>query len=263
MNQRFLSIKKRAAAYLQKEGRTGAMTVEEMTVVYFVMDKAGAGKRKRRGSWQYRIETREKCGRGGSVSLCKVYLPACSYKKKPWKEKDRSEYIQGLEVPSEGRNVCYFYEEEAKAFLGRKEEPLSLEGLLFLIWYRQIVFDSLIILQDRELETEELLAKYVRDTRYIGVVTGGGEELSEAKEELLEEYGFLLDISTELTGLHIPPKGSVLIVAGEELYGITPLQLPKGAIFVSTVVSGAAKKLCARAKEIRYIDMKCLLQDVL
>ncbi len=239
------------------------MALEEMTVVYFVMDKGGTGKRKRRGSWQYRIESREKCGRDGSVRLYRVCLPVYSYKKKPWKEKDRSEYIRGIEVPSEGRNVCYFYDEEAKVFLGRKEEPLSLEGLLFLIWYRQIVFDSLIILQDRELETEELLEKYVRDTRYIGVVTSSGEALSEAKEELLEEYGFLLDISTDFTGLHIPAKGSVLIVAGEELYGLTPLQLPGGAVFVSTVVSGAAKRLCARAKEVRYADMKCILQDVL
>lgn len=239
------------------------MTLEEMTVVYFVMDKAGAGKRKRRGSWQYRIEDREKCGRDGRVRLCKVCLPTYSYKKKPWKEKDKREYIRGIEVPFEGRNVCYFYEEEAKAFLGRREEPLSLEGLLFLIWYRQIVFDSLVILQDREMETEALLAKYVRDTRYIGVAAGSEEEFSETKDELLEEYGFLLDISTEFAGLHIPAKGIVLIVAGEELYGITPQQLPGGAIFVSTVASAAAKKLCARAKEVRYTDMKCILQDVL
>lgn len=237
--------------------------MEEMTVVYFVMDKAGCGRRKRRGSWQYRIEKQEKCGRDGSIRLIEVRLPAYSYKKKLWKEKDRIEYIRGIEAPSEGRNVCYFYDEGARAFLNRKEEPLSLEGLLFLIQYRQIVFDALVILQDRELETEALLAKYVRDTRYIGVVAGSGEALSEAKEMLLEEYGFLLDISAELTGLHIPAKGNVLIVAGSELYGTTPGQLPAGAAFVSTAASGAAKKLCARAKEVRYIDRKCLLQDVL
>lgn len=235
----------------------------EMTVVYFVMDETGRGRKCRRGSWQYRIERREKCGRDGSLSLCKVCLPAYSYKKKTWKEKDKSEYIRGMEVPEEGRTVCYFYDEGAQAFLGRKEEPLLLEGLLFLIRYRQITFDSLIILQDRELEAEELLAKYVRDTRYIGVVAGSEEEFAEVKETLLEEYGFLLDVATEFTGLHMPAKGNVLVIAGETLYGITPLQLPMGAAFVSTAVSGEAKRLCARAKEVRYIDRKCLLQDAL
>ncbi|MCM1215234.1 MAG: hypothetical protein NC548_12025 [Lachnospiraceae bacterium] len=237
--------------------------MEEMTVVYFLMDKMGAGRQKRRGSWQYRTERRERQGKDGSVSLYKVWLPAYRYKKKPWKERDKSEYIRGIEVPSEGRNVCFFYEEEAGAFLGRKEEPLALEGLLFLIQYRQIGFDSLIILQDRELETGELLAKYVRDTRYIGVVTENEGELAEAKEALFEEYGFLLEVSATLKGLHIPTAGRVLIVAGEVLYGITPQQLPRGACFVSTVTSGAAKKLCARAKEVRYADMKGILQDIL
>ena len=237
--------------------------MEEMTVVHFMTDKDGCGRRKRRGSWQYRIENRQINGSNGAVCLFTVYLPAHSYKKKPWKEKDRTAYIQGLEVPQEGRNVCYLYDEEARAFLGRREEPLSLEGLLFLIRWHQITFDALIVLQDRELETEAILAEYVRDTRYIGVVSAGEETFSETKEALLEEYGFLLDTAAEFAKLHVPAKGKTLVLAGAELYGTTPLQLPSGTALVSTVVSGEAKRLCARAKEARYFDVKSLLRDIL
>ena len=237
--------------------------MEEMTVVHFMTDKDGCGRRKRRGSWQYRIENRQINGSNGAVCLFTVYLPAHSYKKKPWKEKDRTAYIQGLEVPQEGRNVCYLYDEEARAFLGRREEPLSLEGLLFLIRWHQITFDALIVLQDRELETEAILAEYVRDTRYIGVVSAGEETFSETKEALLEEYGFLLDTAAEFAKLHVPAKGKTLVIAGAELYGTTPLQLPSGTALVSTVVSGDAKRLCARAKEARYFDVKSLLRDIL
>ena len=237
--------------------------MEEMTVVHFMTDKDGCGRRKRRGSWQYRIENRQINGSNGAVCLFTVYLPAHSYKKKPWKEKDRTAYIQGLEVPQEGRNVCYLYDEEARAFLGRREEPLSLEGLLLLIRWHQITFDALIVLQDRELETEAILAEYVRDTRYIGVVSAGEETFSETKEALLEEYGFLLDTAAEFAKLHVPAKGKTLVIAGAELYGTTPLQLPSGTALVSTVVSGEAKRLCARAKEARYFDVKSLLRDIL
>ena len=237
--------------------------MEEMTVVHFMTDKDGCGRRKRRGSWQYRIENRQINGSNGAVCLFTVYMPAHSYKKKPWKEKDRTAYIQGLEVPQEGRNVCYLYDEEARAFLGRREEPLSLEGLLFLIRWHQITFDALIVLQDRELETEAILAEYVRDTRYIGVVSAGEETFSETKEALLEEYGFLLDTAAEFAKLHVPAKGKTLVIAGAELYGTTPLQLPSGTALVSTVVSGEAKRLCARAKEARYFDVKSMLRDIL
>ena len=237
--------------------------MEEMTVVHFMTDKDGCGRRKRRGSWQYRIENRQINGSNGAVCLFTVYLPAHSYKKKPWKEKDRTAYIQGLEVPQEGRNVCYLYDEEARAFLGRREEPLSLEGLLFFIRWHEITFDALIVLPDRELETEAILAEYVRDTRYIGVVSAGEETFSETKEALLEEYGFLLDTAAEFAKLHVPAKGKTLVIAGAELYGTTPLQLPSGTALVSTVVSGEAKRLCARAKEARYFDVKSLLRDIL
>lgn len=233
-----------------------------MTVVRFMTDKDGCGRRKRRGNWQYRIENRKICGRDDAVCLFTVYLPAYSYKKKTWKEKDRIAYIRGIEVPSEGRNVCYLYDEGARDFLGRKEEPLSLEGLLFLIRRQQITFDALIVLQDRELETEAILAEYVRDTRYIGVVAAGEEAFLEEKEALLEEYGFLLDVAAEFAKLHIPAKGKTLVIAGAELYGTTPLQIPSGTVFVSTVVSGEAKRLCARAKEVHYFDVKSLLQNV-
>lgn len=252
----------RTTAYLQREGRTRGRTVEEMTVVRFITDKDGCGRRKRRGSWQYRIENRKISGRDDAVCLFTVYLPAYSYKKKPWKEKDKIAYIQGIEVPPEGRNVCYLYDEEARAFLGRREEPLSLEGLLFLMRWQQITFDALIVLQDRELETEAILAEYVRDTRYIGVVSAGEEAFFETKEVLLEEYGFLLDVAAEFAKLHVPAKGKTLVIAGAELYGTTPLQLPSGTTLVSTVVSGEAKRLCARAKEVRYFDVKSLLRDI-
>ena len=78
----------------------------------------------------------------------------------------------------------------------------------------------------------------------------------------MEEYGFLLDVAAEFAKLHVPAKGKTLVIAGTELYGTTPLQLPSGTTLVSTVVSGEAKRLCARAKEVRYFDVKSLLRDI-
>lgn len=235
--------------------------MEDMTVVSFVMDREGCGRKKRRGSFMYRVENRKTSGRSGTVCLFTVYLPTYSYKRKSWKEKEKTEYIRGIEVPEEGRGVCYLYDEGARVFLGRREEPLSLEGLLFLIRWRQITFDAMVILQDRELDTEALLGEYVRDTRYMGVVAESGDALAGTADALWEEYGFLLDVAVEFKRLHVPAGRKMLVVAGESLYGLTPQQLPTGTAFVSTVVSREAKKLCARAKEVRYFDVKCLLRD--
>lgn len=229
--------------------------MEEMTIVYFIVDKEGRGRHKRRGEWQYYLDSGAIYTKAGPVKVIRVRLPAYCYRKKRWKRADWTAYLRGLSVPPEGREVTYLFSEEAAAILQRTEEPLSLEWLLFLIDRYHIAFDALVLLADREMETEALIAHYVRKARYIGVVTENQEEFEDQQEELLSEYGFLLDVSASIRELRIPMGGKLLIIAGCKLYDAAPLKLPEGIWLSMDTPGEAGKGLCARAKEMRYIGM--------
>lgn len=236
--------------------------MEEMTIVYFIVDKEGQGRQKRRGEWQYVSDYREVPVKAGRIKLITVRLPAWCYRKRKWKEADWQAYLRGLTVPAEGRETAYLFAKEAAAALGRPEEPLSLEWQLFLIAQYQIAFTSLVILDDRELETEGLIEKYVQRTRYIGIVTPDEHLYRDMQETLLAEYGFLLDVSASFRGLRMPRKGKTLLVAGQQLYDVTPARL-SAVSWVSTDIAGeAGKGLCARAGEARYIGLRSLFADV-
>lgn len=237
--------------------------MEEMTIVRFFVDKEKRGKEKRRAKWQYFMEVQVLKAGEGYLKLITVYLPGLAYKKKEWNAKMWTEYLQGLVVPPEGRCVYYLYEGGTKEVLGREEQGLSAEWVSFILQSRKVQFDAMVLLWDRETENGELLEKHVRHCRYMAVVTKREEDATHWQDMLWEEYGFLLEVVTEANLLHMPPNKNTLIVAGEELYGLVPGMLTPETLFVSTRRDNMGKKLCARAKDVKYIDIKCFLASLL
>lgn len=238
--------------------------MEEFAVVYFMMEKEGRGKQKRKGPWQYRTEKKEIPCEGGMVLFITVYLPVFYYRKKKWTSETWTAYMQELPVPPQGEKVYYLYEEEAEAFLHRKPEPLPLSWQLFFISHYRIAFDSLVLLADRDIDIEGLTAKYVQNVRYIGVATADGSIFEEYKEALLEEYGFLLDVAEDYKSLHVPKKGPLLVIAGESLYGVTPVVLPQNCVWLSTAANGISdRRLCARTEGVRFFDMTRFFREYL
>ena len=237
--------------------------MEEMTIVRFFVDKEKRGKEKRRAKWQYFMDNQVLKAGEGYLNLITVCLPGMAYKKKEWNTKMWTEYLQGLVVPPEGRCVYYLYEDGAKEVLGREEQGLSVEWVSFMLRSCQARFEAMVLFWDRETENGELLEKHVRHTRYMAVVTEHEEDAAHWQDMLWEEYGFLLEVVSEANLLHIPQNRNTLIVAGKELYGLMPGMLTPGTLFVSTRRDSAGKKLCARAKDVKYIDIKCFLAGLL
>lgn len=237
--------------------------MEEMTIVYFLKKDSCAAKQKRRGEWQYFVEEKHISTPGGSLVLYRVWIPEYPYKKKYWQENVLADYLAGLDIPSQGRCVLYMYDKWAQALFCQGTEPLSEEWLLFLLAFYEPAFDGLIILADRELETAEIVWKYARSMRYIGLVAEWEEDCAELCEALSEEYGFLPDVAQDFKALHTGTAQNHLIIAADNLYGVTPAQLGRGCIWLSAKAGSGAKGICARAKNARYIDIEVFSEDVL
>ncbi len=237
--------------------------MEEMTVVHFILEEEGRGKKRRRGKWEYHVEKESLPVSESLLVLYTVFLPFFCYKKKEWTAERFSEYFKGLPIPPQSREVYYLYQEKAQNFLGVGAEPISHDWLLFLIKYYQVSFDALILLPDEEMETEDIIRRYVKNTRYIGIASEETEDILELRESLFQEYGCLIDVAADMKKLHIPAAGRKLAVAGEELYGAVP-GLFKGAwVWISTNTDKKnAARLCARVENVRYIDMKTFLRGI-
>ena len=235
--------------------------MEEMTIVRFFVDKEKRGKEKRWGSWRYFVSAKSALAGKEQVHLIEVHLPGFFYKNKTWTEKQRRIYLEGLCIPEEGTDTYYLFEKEAEAFLGMKNNVLPAGFLRLLLQNCGIRFSALVWLNDGEEGREELLEKWVRHTRYIGVVSPE-ELIEEWQETLWEEYGFLLEAAEEVSELHIPKEGRQLWITGRKLYGLKPDMLAQGAVFISTEVDGMGKNLCARAKDVKYLDIKCFLASL-
>lgn len=250
--------------------------MEEFTVVYFVTDEKAVGRKKKGARWQYHVEKESFAGRNAAkqiVHFVTAYLPLYERRsrwerflgekkgRESWRTEELREYMEGLPVPAEGREVHYLYEEKAGAILGRTEEPLSAAWLFFLLDYCREGYDALLILQDREMEGEEILKRYVQEFRYIGVVAGEEESFQRLEEELEEEYGLLLHSGGSLKQVSLPRGEKILIVAGEKLYDAVPLLLPPESLWVSIKTTGTGgKRICARARNVNYLDIKIFLQ---
>lgn len=247
--------------------------MEDLTVVYFVMDKEAAARQHKRRPWQYRVESRIIVSKPAQVTLVRVYLPEYSLKKmvfkrycrkQAWTAGDWQQYWEGLPIPPEGREVYYYYEKQAQEFLGRRAEPLPWDWVLFLMAYYRVEFDALVLLQDRDMEAWQMVQEYAAVTRYLGVATSRPEDWQDMVESLSEEYGFLLDVSRSVKSLHIPLRGKTLVIAGEETYGAAPSSLPEGCIWISTdTEGGAGRNVCARVQDAEYIGMKRFLRKFL
>lgn len=237
--------------------------MEEMTVVHFILEEEGRGKKKRRGKWEYHVDKENLPVSGIELVLYTVFLPFFCYKKKEWTAEKFSDYFEGLPIPPQSRDVYYLYQEEARNFLGVSAEPISYDWLLFLIEHYRITFDALVLLPDAEIELEDFIRRYVKDTRYIGIVAKEDEDILELRENLYQEYGCLLDVAEDMKKLHIPIGGRKLTVSGEELHGAVPSMFKGSWVWINTNTDGkSASRLCARAEGVRYIDMKTFLRGI-
>lgn len=247
--------------------------MEELTVVYFLPDEAAAGKKKRRGEWSYHTEQTEvKCG-SYNLPVVTVYLPVFSRKRKPWKKEEWQSYCSQLPIPEESSRVRYYWQEKAGEMLGRVMEPLSFEWITFLLTYYQVTFTELVVLDDRDMPTEELVRFFVSQTRNIKVVTNDREQYEDLGAELYEEYGFLLSVAEDARELrlkdrsikevHTGYKASLLIIAGKNLYHITPAMIPESATWFCTEAEGLyEKKISARVRDSKVIGMQSFWKDL-
>lgn len=256
--------------------------MEEMTVVFFYVDKEKWGKvkprKKRRKVWKYGKARRKTpaetwlydvrrgtaAGEQEGVVLhwAKVYLPAYESEGEEWTGEGLAEYLRGLHIPPESRWVYYLPDRAAGKLLGRTAEPLPLEWVLCLINYYALRFDGLVVLQDREMDAEELVFRFAKGTRYIGVVTGDRNTWEEAAETLSEEYGFWPEVAERFQDLHL--TGSrILFIGGKKLYQATPSMLPPECVWLDTDVQGeTGKSLCINGNNVKYIEIRGFLQEM-
>ncbi|HKM35672.1 MAG TPA: hypothetical protein VJY54_13170 [Lachnospiraceae bacterium] len=247
--------------------------MEEMTVVYFVLDHAAAGRKKRRGDWIYHTEQKGvNCG-GFKMIVVIVYLPVYCRKRKEWEKEEWLSYSNGLPIPEESSRIRYFWQDGVGDFLGRTLEPLSFEWISLLLSYYQVTFTELVILDDRDMPTEEIIRHFVSQTRKILVVTNDSERYEEFGEELYEEYGFLLCSVKDAKELHLKENlmkeshigndETLLVIAGKSLYHMTPAMIPENTIWFSTEVeSSYEKKIGMRAKNSKVIGMQSFWKDM-
>lgn len=242
--------------------------MEDMTVVFFYADEKGSGracvKRRKSGGWkcgkkwQYNIYSTERQIGSGSLKMLCVGLPLLE------KEKERTspawkQYLEEMPIPPEGRLVYYAPDKKAEKILGRGREPLTIEWILMLAEFYALSFDSLVLIQSREMEAEEIIRHYAAEVAYLGVVENFGADWETVEEELSMEYGLTLDVKQVLTALHIKGKRT-LIIAGDEKVQNINAELPKEIIWLS--VSGRRKEISPFQDDgIRYVNMETFLRD--
>ena len=230
--------------------------MEDLTVVCFVMESDMPAKKSRFGKWQFHVTEEEL----SPIRRITVHFPGVYRRKKAWTEEALREYEAQLSIPPQRGTVCYLYEDAVQSLLGREQEPLPFPWLQSMLEYYKADPDNLFVLEDREIATEELAWQYVKKARCMGVVTERPLELTGLQESLLEEYGFLLGIWENAGKLYVPAHGRTVFVAGSRLYGLKPSALPADSLFFSTD-KGEGKKLCGRAKGVRYVDIHTFLRD--
>lgn len=239
--------------------------MEDLTAVCFTAEPAEPAKKGIFGKWRFFVTAEELPAAGeakeqGRMRKLTVHFPLRYRKRKDWTWEALAEYEAGLPIPPQSGTVCYLYENEIRSLLHRQQEPVSYPWLQGMLEYYKAAPDNLIILEDEDMGTEELIFRYVKKARTITVVSERVEELEELRESLSEEYGFLLYLWEKAGNLYIPARGNTVFAAGRRLYGLKPAQLPADSFFFSTE-RGEGQKLCRRAEGVRYVDAKIFMRD--
>lgn len=242
--------------------------MDQYAVIFFTVDETRCGRRRRRENWQYFIEERIYGTENEKVLLVSVVLPGSERRKRRWKPEEKTAYLSGIDVPEEGRTVCYLYGDGADVFLGRKREPLSMEWSLFLLqWFRttqsrkelwwQTFPEALLLVADYHVNTEEWVHLFARRTRYIGILTDDPQALEELQEEIYEEYGFMIETGSDIRKLHLPDGDrGLLLVSGANLRLIKPAALPHNCVWLYTMTEGSeAGRLCSGLHDAYYLDI--------
>lgn len=239
--------------------------MEDLTAVCFTVEPIEPAKRSRFGRWRFFVTEQVlpvKTGENGQSRIRQIMVrfPRNYRKRKAWTREALAEYQNSLPIPPQSGTVCYLYEKEARGLLRRQQEPAPYPWLQGMLEYYKAVPDNLIILEDGDMETEDLILRYVKKARTVSVVTEKPEEMEELRERLSQEYGLLLRVWDRAGSFHIPPEGNNVFVAGRALYGLKPAMLPPGSLFICTD-RGEGQKLCGRAEGVRYVDTQVFLRD--
>lgn len=244
--------------------------MEDMTVVFFYVDEKGSGRKrlekKRFGGWkwskewQYDVHCEKRKIGNGSLKIFCVGLPFWE-KDKKWTNSSLQQYLNGLPVPPEGRYVYYAPDRKAQKMLGRGREPINIEWILLLIEYYTLKFDSLVLVQDREMEAEELIRCFAAEIPYLGVVEDFISDWETVEDGLSMEYGLTIDAQKDFRMLHIKGK-KVLVVLGAGTKLPANAVIPRGSIILSTEGRrrhGEWQEF--KEKNIRYVDIENFLRD--
>ena len=241
--------------------------MERMTVVFFC-GREDCYARKRRGrwrwekSWCYDVRKTEKKARGIWLQGVRVNLPMKEKAGKNWSRERLTSYLEGLEIPPEGRTVYYQPDKAALTLLKRRTEPLSLEWILFFMTYYAWDFDGLLILQDREMAAEELVRHFAPGTKYLGVLTDAPDKWQDLADELAEELGCLLEVNRDWKEQHYGGQ-KLLVIAGSKGYGVHPSRLPRGCVWFNIDgESDMGKAVCSRAEQVSYVDGKHFFREM-
>lgn len=243
--------------------------MEDMTIVFFYVDEKRSGKKqtkrrigRRKGTeqWQYKICSKKHRIGSGSLKVICVGLPF-GEKEKEWTNPAWKPYLEQIPIPPEGRLVYYAPDRRAERILRRGREPLTLEWILLLIEFYALSFDSLVLLQSREMEAEEIIRYYAAEVAYLGVVEKFGADWETVEEELSLEYGLTLDVKRDLASLHIKGKRT-LIIAGEAAEVNVGVKLPDEIILLSVLGRGeGGEQTVFRDCSVRYVNMETFLRD--
>lgn len=244
--------------------------MEDMTVVFFYVDEKGSGRRrlgkKRFGGWkwseqwQYNVYQEQRQMGEGSLKIYCVGLPIFE-KDKKWTSWSWSQYLKDLPIPPEGRYVYYAPDKKAEKLLGRGREPIGIEWIFTFIEYYSLEFDSLVLIQDREMEAEELIRHYAEGIPYLGVVKDFISDWETVEDSLSMEYGLTLDIQSEFDALHIKGERTLIVLgAGTEL---PKVKERKGETMV--ISTAGQRRECDRNlfcwEKLEYVDMERFLKE--
>lgn len=195
--------------------------MEDMKVVFFYGEKEKKERVKEIETIQKKRRFWDRLKRNaGNVDKKADNYPQTELRAKVWNYSvERKQFLpfekpEGS-LPPEGRYVYYVTDRWAEKKLRRGREPIGMEWILFLISYYELMFDGLVLIQDRDMEAEELIRHFAPIVNYLGVVTDYFYDWEEVEESLSEEYGLVLDRGTGVERLHV--KGDRILVIGSNM----------------------------------------------
>lgn len=233
--------------------------MEEMTVVSFFVDREAIAWKE---GWEFSVQEMVYQNEDHGVKYIRVGLPFWEREDTLWTAMGQKEYLGRLPIPQEGRRVCHMCDSESEILFGKRPENLSIEWGFFLLDFYRPRFEGVVIFEDRHMDVQELALHFAPFMPYVGVVTANPWRLEEVSEYILEEYGYQIEMASTFARLH-PRRGRLLLWAGREKRGLSPLSIPSNSIWLDVCCENSRNDyaLAIRKKKVKYMNLFCFLQD--